>query len=132
LIDAFGIFFFAMLALLLSALTRNAIASVIAPAGYFIAKLITDLRGGVTNDRLVRAVLPLGNFSNLYFSKDAPALINLSKMIVSEADMLMGGDYCAQYVAHPFSVLYSVIFTALLTVLIIWAARDAFCRRDIK
>ncbi|MBP5312381.1 MAG: ABC transporter permease, partial [Clostridia bacterium] len=46
LIDAFGIFFFAMLALLLSALTRNAIASVIAPAGYFIAKLITDLRGG--------------------------------------------------------------------------------------
>ena len=121
-----------MLALLLSALTRNAIASVIAPAGYFIAKLITDLRGGVTNDRLVRAVLPLGNFSNLYFSKDAPALINLSKMIVSEADLLMGGDYCAQYVTHPFSALYSVIFTAVLTVLIIWAAGDAFCRRDIK
>lgn len=132
LIDAYGIFFFAMLALLLSTLTRNAIASVIAPAGYFIAKLITDLRGGVTNDRLVRAVLPLGNFSNLYFSKDAPALINLSKMIVSEADFLMGGDYCAQYVTHSFSALYSVIFTAVLTVLIIWAAGDAFCRRDIK
>ncbi len=131
LIDAYGIFFFAMLALLLSALTRNAIVSVIAPAGYFIAKLITDLMGGITSDRLVRAVLPLGNFCNLYFSKDAPALINLIKTIVGEADFLMG-SYCTRYVEHPFSILYSVIFTAILTVLIVWAARDAFCRRDIK
>jgi ABC-type Na+ efflux pump permease subunit len=131
LIDAYGIFFLAMIALTLSCLTRNSVVSVLAPAGYFIGKVLIDIAGGLTSDRFVNAVLPMENFRNLCFTKDAGSLINASRLIVGSLDSDSPFGEAINYIMHPVTTVYSLIFTLILIAIIIWAARDAFCRRDI-
>ena len=131
LIDAYGIFFLAMIALTLSCLTRNSVVSVLAPAGYFIGKVLIDIAGGLTSDRFVNAVLPMENFRNLCFTKDAGSLINASRLIVGSLDSDSPFGEAINYIMHPVTTVYSLIFTLILIAIIIWAAGDAFCRRDI-
>ncbi len=125
LIDGVAVFFFGMLALMLSALTRNAVISILAPVGYYVVNLFLTPMGGITTNRFVNAVLPMKNFENLWFSREASSMMNATAMFESV------GDYRVQYILHPFSQLYSVIFIAVLFAAVIWAAIDGFCRRDI-
>ena len=125
LIDAGVIFFFAMLALLLSTLTRNSLVSAMLPAGLYVAYLITSFTGGITSDRLIRAVLPMENMSNLWFSREVSSMLNVVNATASYE------SYRIQYIFHPFSRIYSLIYLAVLFAALIWAIVDAFCRRDI-
>ena len=125
LIDGVAVFFFGMLALMLSALTRNVVISILAPVGYYVVNLFLTPMGGITTNRFVNAVLPMKNFENLWFSREVSSMMNTTAMFES------AGDYSVQYILHPFSQLYSVIFIAVLFAAVIWAAMDAFCRRDI-
>ncbi len=125
LIDAVGIFFFAVLALLLSSLTRNALISAILPTGYFIVNLVMGLAAADTFGRFTRAVLPMQNLSNLWFCREVPSMLNVNAMFEES------GWYAVKYILHPFGCLYSAIYVAVLTGVLLWAARDSFCRRDI-
>ncbi|MBO7503030.1 MAG: ABC transporter permease [Clostridia bacterium] len=131
LVDAYGIFFLAMIALTLSCLTRNSVVSVLAPAGYYIGKVLIDIAGGLTSDRFVNAVLPMENFRNLCFTKDAGSLINASRLIFGSLDSDSPFGEAINYIMHPVTTVYSLIFTLVLIAIIIWVAGDAFCRRDI-
>ena len=131
LVDAYGIFFLAMIALTLSCLIRNSVVSVLAPVGYYIAKVLIDIAGGLTSDRFVNAVLPMENFRNLCFTKDAGSLINASRLISGSIDSDSPFGEAINYIMHPVTTVYSLIFTLVLIAIIIWAAGDAFCRRDI-
>ncbi len=126
LIDAAGIFFFALLALMLSAITRNAVVSSIVPVGYFVFDLFSSALGGMGSNRFVNAVLPMRNLGNLWFSREVSTLMNLVGLFENRLD-----NYYVQYIIHPFSRGYSVIYVAILAAATVWAARDAFCRRDI-
>ncbi|MBP5631902.1 MAG: ABC transporter permease subunit [Clostridia bacterium] len=125
LIDAVGIFFFAVLALLLSSLTRNALISAILPTGYFIVNLVMGLAAADTFGRLTRAVLPMQNLSNLWFCREVPSMLNVNAMFEES------GWYTIKYILHPFGCLYSAIYVIVLLGVLLWAARDSFCRRDL-
>lgn len=125
LIDAVGIFFFAVLALLLSSLTRNALISAILPTGYFIVNLVMGLAAADTFGRLTRAVLPMQNLSNLWFCREVPSMLNVNAMFEES------GRYTIKYILHPFGCLYSAIYVIVLLGVLLWAARDSFCRRDL-
>ena len=125
LIDGVAVFFFGMLALMLSALTRNVVISILAPVGYYVVNLFLTPMGGITTNRFVNAVLPMKNFGNLWFSREVSSMMNATAMFESV------GNYRVQYILHPFSQLYSVIFIAVLFAAVIWTAIDGFCRRDI-
>ena len=125
LIDAVGIFFFAVLALLLSSLTRNALISAILPTGYFIVDLVMGLAAADTFGRLTRAVLPMQNLSNLWFCREVPSMLNVNSMFEES------GWYTIKYILHPFGCLYSAIYVIVLLGVLLWAARDSFCRRDL-
>ena len=114
-----------MLALMLSALTRNVVISILAPVGYYVVNLFLTPMGGITTNRFVNAVLPMKNFGNLWFSREVSSMMNATAMFESV------GNYRVQYILHPFSQLYSVIFIAVLFAAVIWTAIDGFCRRDI-
>ena len=125
LIDAVGIFFFAVLALLFSSLTRNSLISAIIPTGYFIVNLVMGAASGDTFGRFARAVLPMHNLGNLWFCREVPSMLNILAMFET------GSRYTVKYILHPFSCLYSAIYVSVLIGVLLWAARDSFCRRDL-
>ncbi|MBO4326756.1 MAG: ABC transporter permease subunit [Clostridia bacterium] len=125
LIDAVGIFFFAVLALLLSSLTRNALISAILPTGYFIVNLVMGVASGDTFGRFTRAVLPMRNLSNLWFCREVSSMLNINAMFETSS------NYMVKYIMHPFSCLYSAIYVTVLIGVLLWAVRDSFCRRDL-
>ncbi len=125
LIDAVGIFFFAVLALLFSSLTRNSLISAILPTGYFIVNLVMGVASGDTFGRFTRAVLPMHNLGNLWFCREVPSMLNILAMFET------GSRYTVKYIMHPFSCLYSAIYVSVLIGVLLWAARDSFCRRDL-
>ena len=125
LIDAVGIFFFAVLALLLSSLTRNALISAILPTGYFIVNLVMGVASGDTFGRFTRAVLPMHNLGNLWFCQEVSSLLNINAMFERSS------NYSVKYILHPFSCIYSAIYVSVLIGVLLWAARDSFCRRDL-
>lgn len=125
LIDAAGIFFFAVLALLFSSLTRNSLISAIIPTGYFIVNLVMGAASGDTFGRFARAVLPMHNLSNLWFCREVSSMLNINAMFETSS------RYTVKYILHPFSCLYSAIYVTVLIGVLLWAARDSFCRRDL-
>ena len=125
LIDAVGIFFFAVLALLLSSLTRNALISAILPTGYFIVNLVMGVASGDTFGRFTRAVLPMHNLGNLWFCREVSSMLNINAMFERSS------NYSVKYILHPFSCIYSAIYVSVLIGVLLWAARDSFCRRDL-